>query len=268
MKTTDRSILVGLLILGLLACFWFMLLAPKRERASELDAQAADLQAQVAQQEQLADTAASSQQEYGRNYQSLIVLGKAAPADGDTPSLLAQLTELSEKSKTKFESLQLSGDAPEIPAPAAQTTTDQNAEAGVPTAGSAEAAPAGPSAATEASAAVLPLGATVGPAGLGVMPYNVRFSGDFFQVADLLAGLDSLVGSDEKGTRVDGRLVTVNGFTIAPPEPGATNLNVDLSITAYVLPDSQGLTAGATPAAPSADVPPASSVPTSTATTP
>jgi hypothetical protein len=268
MKATDRSILVGLVILGLLACFWFMLLAPKRERAAELDTQVSDLQAEVAQQEQVADAAASSQQDYGRNYQSLIVLGKAAPADGDTPSLLAQFSELSEKSKTKFDSLILSDDAPPTPPPAAQTTTDQNAEAGTPTAGSAEPAPAEPAAATEASAAVLPLGATVGPAGLGVMPYDVRFSGDFFQVADLLAGLDSLVGADDKGTKVDGRLVTVNGFTMAPPEPGLKSLNVDLSITAYVLPDSQGLTAGATPADPSAGVPAASSVPTSTAPTP
>jgi Tfp pilus assembly protein PilO len=268
MKATDRSILAGLVILGLLACFWFVLLAPKRERATELDAQVSDLQDEVAQQEQIADAAESSQDDYGRNYQSLIVLGQAAPADGDTPSLLAQLTELSEQSKTKFDSLVLSGDAPTIPAPAAQTTTDQNAEAGAPTASSAEPAPAEPAAATEASVSVLPLGATVGPAGLGVLPYNVRFSGDFFQVADLLAGLDSLVGSDEKGTKVDGRLVTVNGFTIAPPEPGLTNLNVDLSISAYVLPDSQGLTAGATPAAPSSGVPAASAVPTSTAPTP
>ena len=82
------------------------------------------------------------------------------------------------------------------------------------------------------------------------MPYDLRFTGDFFQVADLLAGLDSLVGADKKGTDVDGRLITINGFTMAPPEPGLTTLDVDLSISAYVLPDSQGLTAGATPLAP------------------
>ena len=66
------------------------------------------------------------------------------------------------------------------------------------------------------------------------------------------------------GPKVGGRLVTVNGFTLAPSGTGK-DLAVDLSITTYVLPDSQGLTAGATAEAPPATVPaPATSVPTST----
>jgi len=63
---------------------------------------------------------------------------------------------------------------------------------------------------------------------------------------------------------VDGRLVTINGFTMAPSETDQT-LNVELSITTYVLPESQGLTAGATPAAPPATVP--APTPVSTPTT-
>ncbi len=264
MKSSDRSILIGLAILGLLACFWFVLLAPKRERASELEAQAADLQTQVTAQEQLAAAAEQAQAEYDENYERLIVLGKAAPADGDTPSLLAQFTTQAEASGSTFGSLTAGGDDGEPVAAPAQTTTDQNAAAPDPAAATATALPAAP---TEASVAMLPLGATVGPAGLGVLPYTLEFSGDFFQIADLLERIDGQVDARKRGAEVEGRLVTVNGFTLAPQEDSRT-LAASLEITTYVLPDSQGLTAGATPGAPPATVPPATPVPTSTTPAP
>jgi hypothetical protein len=268
MKATDRSILTGLVILGLLAAFWFMLLSPKREDAAELERQVDDLRAEVAAEEELAAAAEQAEADYAKNYERLIVLGKAAPADGDTPSLLAQLTELSKRSHTDFASLTVEeGEAAPQPA-AAQTTTDQNAEAAAAGSEAAPAVPVAAAPATEASAANLPLGATVGPAGLGVMPYTLSFSGGFFQIADLLEGIDSQVGADGTATKVGGRLVTVDGFTLAPSGTGE-DLAVDLSITTYVLPDSQGLTAGATPEAPPASVPtPAPSVPTSTTPAP
>ena len=66
---------------------------------------------------------------------------------------------------------------------------------------------------TEAAASLLPLGASIGPAGLGVMPYSLTFSGDFFQIANFIGGIDSLVHTGAKSNvAVDGRLVTLNGF--------------------------------------------------------
>ena len=168
---------------------------------------------------------------------------------------------------TGFESLTLATDSSAaVPTPASQTTTDQNAAADTPADDvPAEPVPAAPAPPTEAAAATLPIGATVGPAGLGVMPYSLKFTGDFFEMADLLEGLDSLVGADGGATSVDGRLVTVNGFKMAPAIEGR-DLAVELLITTYVLPDSQGLTAGATPAAPAPTVP--APTPVSTSTTP
>jgi hypothetical protein len=240
-----------------------MLLSPKRDRAAELEQEATDLQAEVTQQEQVAAAAEQAKGDYDRNYERLIVLGKAAPTDGDTPSFLAQLTDLSETSGTGFESLTLAQEgAAEAPTPASQTTTDQNAAAAEAPATEQPADSAPP---TEAAAATLPIGATVGPAGLGVMPYDLNFTGDFFEVADLLQSLDSLVSADGGPTTVDGRLVTVNGFKMAPGLEGQ-DLAVELQISTYVLPDSQGLTAGATPAAPAPTVP--APTPVSTSTTP
>jgi hypothetical protein len=86
-------------------------------------------------------------------------------------------------------------------------------------------------------------------------------------MADLLEGIDSQVGADGQATKVGGRLVTINGFTMSPSGQDE-DLKVDLSITTYVLPDSQGLTAGASPAAPPATVPPATSVPTTATAAP
>jgi hypothetical protein len=266
MKSSDRSILLGLVILGLLAAFWFMLLSPKRDRASELEQQVADLQAEVSQQQQVADFAEEAEGDYAGNYERLIVLGKAAPADGDTPSFLAQLSALAEHAGTDFDSLIAGGEAPVAPpAPAtSETTTDQNATPAQT--GEAAAAPTAAVPATETSAALLPLGASVGPAGLGVLPYTLEFKGDFFSMADLLASLDKQVGTG-KSVEVNGRLLTINGFSMTPAESG--DLAVELLISSYVLPESQGLTAGATPAAPAATVPaatPTTTVPTATAT--
>jgi len=265
MKSSDRGILFGLVLLGLGAAFWFLMLAPKRERAGELETRVEALQAEVAQQEELAAFALDAEANYAKNYERLVILGKAAPAGGDTPSFLAQLSELSQRAGTAFDSLTIA-DAAAIPAaPAAQTTTDQNAAAGTPTA--ATPSPATVAATpTEAAAATLPLGATVGPVGLGVLPYTVVASGDFFDLADLMAGLDAQVGAKGSRADVDGRLLTVSGFTLTPTDGKALDMSLD--IVSYVLPDSQGLTAGATPAAPPASVPPAQPVSSPTTATP
>ncbi len=255
MKASDRSVLIGLLVLGLVAAFWFLMLAPKRERADELTAKADGLRAAVAEQEALAASALQAQADYSKNFKRLVVLGKAAPPGGDTPSFLTQLADLTQSTGTRFASLTLAG--PEaIPTPAtSETTTDQNAAA------AATAAPA-----TEAAAATLPLGATVGPAGLGVLPYTLAGSGNFFDVADLLAGLDSQVGTSGSRTKVGGRLLTISGFTLAPTTGG--DLDLSLQVVSYVLPKSQGLTAGATPAGPPSSVPTAAAVSTPTPVAP
>ena len=67
MKATDRSVLFGLVILGLLAAFWFILLSPKRDDAAALETQVDDLSAEVAAQEEVAAAAEQAEADYGRN---------------------------------------------------------------------------------------------------------------------------------------------------------------------------------------------------------
>ena len=83
------------------------------------------------------------------------------------------------------------------------------------------------------------------------MPYSLSFTGDFFQVADFIKGIDSLVDTNGTGVAVDGRLVTLDGFALnGDPELGFPHLDATFAVTTYVTPPRQGLTAGATPRRP------------------
>ncbi len=278
MKATDRSILLGVALLVMMAGFWFLILSPKREEASTLEGEISTLQAAVAQQEQIVADARLAEDEYDSNYRSLVVLGKAVPSDSDTSSLFLQLDELATSAGVSLAAIELSegsGAAAPTPPPApAETDADPKAE---PT--GEDAAPtipvaAAPAAPTEAAAADLPLGATVGPAGLPVMPYTLEVQGSFFQLADFVKSMDDLVGYANGTPDVRGRLLTIDGFKLEPADPSVATTSVGdalmatFSITSYISPAEQGLTAGATPAGP-APVPastPVSSSPTPTAT--
>ena len=84
------------------------------------------------------------------------------------------------------------------------------------------------------------------------MPYELTFSGEFFEIADFIEGLDSLVETKAGEVVVDGRLFTINGFSLkaaqGKPFPA---LEATFSITTYLTPPSEGVTAGATIAGPS-----------------
>ena len=107
----------------------------------------------------------------------------------------------------------------------------------------------------------MPLGATIGTAGLGVMPYTLKFEGNFFHLADFIHGLDSMVKTTNSNVAVDGRLITIDGFTLkAGSESGFPKLEATVGVTTYVTPPEQGVTAGATPSGPA----PATATPAST----
>jgi hypothetical protein len=235
MKSSDRTILIGVAGLALVAAFWFLILSPKRQEASDLQTQVAGLQVQVAEAEQAAATGQQAKADFSSNYRKLLTLGKAVPVDADTPSLLAQLQTLSVRSGVDFRSITLgaaSGGPAAAPAvPTAPTTTAT-------------------ATASEAAAALLPIGAAVGPAGLPVMPYELTFDGGFFQIADFFGRVDGMVDSHGDKTSVNGRLLTIDGFDFAPGAAGLPSLTATVNATSYLTPVDQGITAGATPAGP------------------
>jgi Tfp pilus assembly protein PilO len=285
MKTSDRQILAGIGLVGLVAVFWFFAMAPKREEASKLNDQVTELRATVEQTEADATAGKDAQKDFPTNYRRLVALGKAVPADADTPSLLRQLQGLSERSNVDFRSISLEssggGTTAAAPAPATTTpppegdsTTDSASTDTTATDASTGTTTAAP--ASEASAALLPIGATVGVAGLPVMPYTLEFEGGFFDIADFFGRLDGMVRADNKKVAVTGRLLTINGFELAPGASGFPSLTATVATTSYLTPSDQGLAAGASPGGPApatdaaATAPPAdtssTAVPTATAT--
>ncbi len=140
------------------------------------------------------------------------------------------------------------------PAPAPAAPAPSTPPSGETASGDSTAVPASATVApTETAASLLPIGATIGTAGLGVMPYDLSFSGDFFHVADFISGIDAMVHTKGSRVAVDGRLLTLDGFALnGDSDLGFPHLDATFAVTTYVTPSEQGLTAGASPSGPGA----------------
>lgn len=229
MSASNRILVAMLAIVAVAVGFWMLVLSPKREEASALEVKVAKARESLSLHEAEVDRALQAKKEFPTAYEQLVVLGKAVPGDSETASLLVELNRIARRAEVRFESLKLSSTGGEA-APAAAT------EGASP---------------TEVEASLLPLGASIGPAGLAVMPYDLTFTGSFFEMADFIEGLDTLVKSRNAAVNVTGRLITINGFKLITDEgAGFPKLKASFSITTYVLPPEETPTAGATPASP------------------
>ena len=260
MKGSDKAVLLGVLIAIVLGVFFLKVLSPKRSEVTSLKKDIAGLQGQVDSARQAADAGEAARKNYPAYYGRLVTMGKAAPAAADTSSLLVQLNHVSQDNKIKFNSLTLDASsgttASATPPPTSGSTASSTTSTSTTTPSSSSsggsATPASatttPTTATEATAASLPIGATVGAAGLPVMPYKLSFQGSFFDVTSFLTGVDSFVHVRGANTvAADGRLLTVDGFSINGTSP---QLDVSLHVTSYIGPSGEGLTAGASPTGP------------------
>jgi Tfp pilus assembly protein PilO len=286
MRRNELTILASLAVVGLMVAFWLFAISPKRNQAATLKDDVDQLRSELQQTQQAAAAGDQARRSFDSDYRKLVVLGKAVPADGDQASLLIQLQRLADRSGVRFDSIELqaatgstSGSSSSTaPAPATGTSDSSSASSASP-APSTSSEPASPTStvATESAAATLPIGASVGPAGLPVMPYDVTFAGGFFQIADFLEGLDRMVQMRHGSVAVSGRLLTVDGFTLqaqaqASTATGATGpsasrnpvLAADLSVTTFLTPADEGITAGAAPGGPASPTPtPATTTPAS-----
>jgi Tfp pilus assembly protein PilO len=266
-KTSDKAIMMGVVAFGLLLAFYFLMLSPKRNTASALKDEVAQLQAQIDEQEQTAAFAEQARAEFPEHYGQLVVLGKAVPEAADTASMLVQMSSISDRADVHLNGIKLSeggasGAAEPPPTPPPAEGGAEGGEEG--SEDSSTPAAATPAPATEAVAASLPIGASVGPAGLPILPYELDFLGGFYEVGDFIGGIDSLVHMSGDQVAVDGRLMTIDGFALSGGAPGSSpELVGKFAVTTYVTPAEQGLTLGATPSAPAPATPqttPASSV--------
>lgn len=228
MKGNNKLVFAILGLVVLAGAFWMLAISPKKEEASKLSKRVETLEASLSQHQAEVETAEAARREFPANYGQLVVLGKAVPADAETSSLLVQVQHISERSHVRFEEIELNS---EEAAATASAPAPEGGELASP---------------TEVAASTMPLGAAIGPAGLNVMPYTLQFSGSFFHVADFIHGLDNLVKTTNAKVAVDGRLITVNSFTLEEAEKGFPRLVARFSVTTYLTPPEQGLTGGAT----------------------
>jgi hypothetical protein len=245
----DRIVLLVFLGVGLIAGFWFVVLGPKRDEATKLDAKVAVAQQRLQQAQTVLGQAEKAKSAYRADYATVALLGKAVPKDDNMPSLLYQLQYAAHGARVDFRSVQISGASQAAPpAPAAAANAASASGSGGSASGSSAAA--SPAPATQAAAVSLPPGASVGSAGFPTIPFQFTFRGSFSDMERLLDSVKHFVTVDGKDVRVSGRLLTIDGIALTPqifPEVKAS-----ITATAYLLPASEDAAAGATSQGPAA----------------
>jgi Tfp pilus assembly protein PilO len=217
--TRDRLVLIGVIALALLAAVWLLAVSPERSKASKLSSEISTASAALASAQGDAASAKAAQQRYSAAYSSVVSLGKAVPASEEVPSLMYQIAKATNEKHVQFNSITTGGGA-----------------SGAST-GSAS------SAVTAAAAS----------AGFTQMPFTFVFGGSFNDLYHLFRQLNAAtVRTSSGGLQVSGRLLTLQAVKLEPAaaESSSQQLSGTITATAYVLPASQGLTAGATPNSP------------------
>jgi Tfp pilus assembly protein PilO len=237
MTTRDRTILMVLAALAAVAGFWFVALAPKRSEVARLDSDLAVQRDRLQTAQATAADAGEARARYAADYATVVRLGKAVPTDDEMPSLLYQLEAAADGAKVDFRSITRSGGA----AGAAPGGSTDGAAATSAQSGSSSAGATGSGAASTA----LPPGATVGSAGLATLPFSFTFRGSYFQLEKFLRSVDGFVTSRKGTVSVRGRLLTVDGLSLAPAEDSFKSIEARVTATAYLQPEGSAASASA-----------------------
>ena len=220
MTGRDRMVLIGLIVLAVIAGGWMVLVSPERQKAKSLETEVSTAQAALSTAEGQLSSARAAESQYSTAYASVVSLGKAVPATEEVPSLIFQLSHVTTQRNVDFNSI-VTGSA----------------------GGSGSAAGSG----------------AVAAAGFTQMPFTFGFNGGFFDLEKLFRSMTGFATYTKSGSiQVSGRLLTIQSVKLAPENavstpgaaPKALKLTGTITATAYVLPASQGLTAGATPESP------------------
>ncbi len=216
----SNKLFLGILVVaGLAAAYWFLLLAPKREEVASLDQQVAQKQSEVSAAEATLASYQKARDEYKVTYARVTSLGKAVPADDDVRSLVVQLDSASKSAKVNFRSISAAG-----------SSGPSTAAAGTPTTGPTP--PPGAIASTSA--------------GFSTMPFALQFSGDYGHLSSLFTELEKFVAVQDGRIDVKGRLMRVDTITLIP-SPGnlKTGLQADVSASTFLVPPTEGVSGAA-----------------------
>ncbi|HEX7297688.1 MAG TPA: type 4a pilus biogenesis protein PilO [Solirubrobacteraceae bacterium] len=260
MTSRDRIVLMVVVGVAAIAGFWFLVLGPKREEATKLDAKVAAAQQRLVQAQSSLGQAQKAKREYQTDYATVAQLGKAVPKDDNMPSLLYQLQSAAGDARIDFRSVQISGASPDAPAASAAGGAASSGASDGASSGSSSGASSGASggasgtsgsstpAAGQAATSALPPGASVGSAGFPTIPMQFTFRGSYFDMEHLLREVQRFVTLHGNKVRVRGRLLTIDGVALVPQS--FPEVRASISATAYLLPSDDTSSAGATAQAP------------------
>ena len=283
----DRKLITIILPIVVLAGYWFLILGPKRDEASQASDQLAQQEARLETAKQTADSARSAENAFQSDFTEVVRLGKAIPSGVDMPSLLVQLESAAEGTGIRFTKIATGErDATATAAAATPTPSTGNTSEGTPAAAGGETASSGSGTAVESAnnaqatanqnqanaeqSGVSPsdtqtsttpdadaaagttttnsVGATT--AGLETVPLEMEFVGDFFNLADFFHSVKRFVRVANNNVLVGGRLITVEGVQWTSDSTLFPKLKASIKATVYLSPKTQGATAGATPQGP------------------
>lgn len=258
----DKKILMLLVPVALIAAYWFLLFAPKREESAAIQEQLGQAQAEQQSAESQAASVSGAKQNFNADYTTVIKLGKAVPSTVDMPSLLVQLDRAARGTGINFDKI-ATGErqaAPAAPAAsgapsggAAPPQSDQgkkkeNAEGAAGTASKTGtlngAPPAGAGGTTPAAGGSAP--------GLESVGLDFTFRGTFFDLADFFHRMKRFVKVANDDIIVRGRLMTIDSLNWKAEPDKWPFLTAEVHATVYLAPKSEGVSAGATPAGPGA----------------
>jgi hypothetical protein len=275
--------MVALIVGGvaILAAFWFMALSPKRKDAADLSAKITQAQQRLDTARQSVAAASAARKRYDVDYAAVAKLGKAVPADDDLATLVYQLNHTSQSAHIDFRSIKL--DSSGTPAPAAapaaaqaaavasaqgNNSSSSSSPSSTSTTSSSTPPPATGVPASQTAAAGLPPGSTVGSAGFPTMPFSFVFDGSFFDMERFFSGVQRFATLNGDQLSVRGRLLTVDAFSLSASRFGFPKVKASINATAYLVPQDQGLTGGATPAGPGAPAAASTTAPTGSTAAP
>jgi Pilus assembly protein, PilO len=238
MTGRDRIVLVLVIVAVLLVGVWIKVVSPERQKASKLVAQVATAKAQLESAEGQVSNAHTAQSQYASAYAAMVNLGKAVPSSQEVPALIDELTRASNAKNVEFQSI-------------------ANGSAGSSSASS-----------TSTSAASSTTGSTSSAAAVFTqLPFSFTFEGSYFDLEHLFRQLTDFATFNSAGNiEVNGRLLTISSVSLSPGTvstgsasgsssgsgSGSGLLTGTITASAYMLPESHGLSSSATGSSPAA----------------
>jgi type IV pilus assembly PilO-like protein len=262
----DRKILITLLPLALLAAYWFLMLAPKRQESTVVQEQLTQAQAERDTAVTKLATLSKAKNSFASDYEAVIYLGKSVPSTVDMPSLLVQLDRAARGTGINFTSVE-TGDRQAAPTTAATPAPTSGAESGPGKAAegaqNATNAANGASADSASAAGTVPAadggtgssgtpgaGSSPGAPGLESIPLDFTFNGSFFDLADFFHRMKRFVRVANDKILVRGRLMTIDGFSFDSKDSFPA-IEASVHATVYLAPKAEGVDAGASQQGPS-----------------